>query len=169
MKKIIFTSIFILFLAFLYFFVNSTQLSGSLFVNLGKTGVIYENECATKTSICKIEVISNNESHSLLKVSYNYVKGIEDHTRLFFVANNGEFDNTVGVGDAYSLQEGKNTLNVKVGLHRSAPDFRDNPYKSSYLTLEVKGVDEVKNRYIYPYFIHITLDYKRSWYKPLSE
>lgn len=169
MKKIIFTSFFILLLVCFYLLVNSTKLSGSLFVNLGKTGIIYESECSTKTSVCKIEVISNNESHSLLKVSYNYVKGKEDHTRLFFVANNGEFDNKVGVSDAYSLTEGKNTLNVKVGLHRSAPDFRDNPYKSSYLTLEVKGVDKVKNLYIYPDFINITLDYKRSWYKPLSE
>lgn len=167
MKKIIIVSVFLLLLVGIYFFVNSTKLSGSLFVNLGDTGVIYENECSTKTSICEIEVISHNESHSLLKVSYNYVKGAEDHTRLFFVANSGEFDNKVGVDDAYSLSEGMNTLNVKVGLHRSAPDFRGNPYKSSYLTLEARGVDKVKNIYIYPHFINITLDYKRSWYKPL--
>ncbi len=169
MKKLLLTVILAVLLIGIYYFVNSTKLWESDFVEFDGVGIIYENDCLSKTSICKIEVLSNTESQSSVRVSYNYIKGLEDHNRLFLVANKGKFDNKVGVDRAYTLSEGMNTLDVMLGLHRSAPDFRASPYESSYLSLKVKGVDKVNNLYIDPELINLTLDFKRSWYKPLSK
>ena len=146
---------------------NTSEFVGNIFISYGLTGMLFKNDCEGKTNICTILIISNNESHSLARITYNYIKGAEDSNRLFIYANKGNFDNKVGNGDVYSLSEGRNTINVKFGLHRSAENFRDKPYTSSFMMVEVRGLDHKANSYIHPKLIDMTFDFKRSWYKPL--
>lgn len=101
----------------------------------------------------------------MARITYKYTKGQEDRNRLFIVANNGNFDNTVGVSDAYSLSEGGNVIDVKFGLFRSAESDLETPYTSSFITLEVKGVDEKSNTYINPQFVNLSFVYKRDWFR----
>ncbi len=135
-------------------------------IDQGITGVLYESPCEDRVSICSIEIFATTDSHSVARIIYNYESGEESVARIFITANNGDFDNTVGVGRAYALNEGVNQqLDITFGLHRSALEEIQRPYKSALMHVEVKGVDEERNIYIHPDFIYLTLNYPRTWFK----
>lgn len=151
----------------LYYSRFSNSFAGSLFLPINGTGVLYQDSCQStvnKTKICQITIMSKTESHAVARVHYRYIKGPEDRNRLFIVANKGKFDNTIGVGTAYGLSEGDNSVDVIFGLFRPDKYTKEHPYITEYFTLEVRGIDVKANIYISPSLINITTKYHHSWY-----
>ena len=163
-----FVTIFVIFAivaVYLSRFSNST--AGKLSVGFGGDGLIYEEVCGddiVKSRVCKITLLNTTSSHAVARIEYQYDKGKEDRNKINVLANKGNFDNTVGVREYYSMTEGTNKIDVVFGLFNPEDHTQSNPYTSNFLTVEVRGVNEKTGYYIRPSIINLTIEYNREWY-----
>lgn len=155
-------------IAFLAFDKGSSELvdeaKNSVSLMMKGEGVVYREECSSeiiKTRVCSVEITQKNASHAIARIHYHYVKGIEDSNRIFVSADQGKFDNKIGVSSIFSAAPGDNFIDVKFGLF--SPDkFTDEAYVSDFLNVEIRGADDVKNIYL-PSIVMLNIEYHKKW------
>ncbi len=152
---------------FSYKLINNPSYTNGFFATLGEPQIVMEGVCATdQTSICKVEVISNTENTAVIHVTYNFSPARSNKTIMVLSADNGKFDNTVGVTRAYNLKKGSHTAQIYVGLNDLPPSYTREMYSSNQIHLTLKEISEHTSLYPEENLIDLRMNYTRDWFNP---